>query len=358
MALVISIIVLLILATVSINLVINNGILDKAKSAVDKYSDGKIEEQIKLAYQEYQMAHFTSKIENIEDYIRSILNTTYGDNVIENVSKSGNSFMVTFLDGRIYTYNISKGKAIDLTNTTNISKDQDVNFVRYYADMDADGTVDGVIFADLLAGSIQETQQWGNKNGTYTIPKISADSLKDYYVSQKNYDGTFGTNDVISPKGSGSDRFYIMSLTDFTSGSYTTFYWYKNAIGKMKTKVTSNGFGEGKENTRKMIEKWNASGTSDGYIDSAQDNQDIWNNIQSKYKDGWFLPSNEEWVAFSNELGIIGKRDGNYKSTYNLSDYYWTSYQQDAYNDWYISFLGNSLDTGHGVLYLRLATTF
>lgn len=38
-ALVISIIVLLILATVSISLVINNGILDKAKYAVNKYSD-------------------------------------------------------------------------------------------------------------------------------------------------------------------------------------------------------------------------------------------------------------------------------------------------------------------------------
>ena len=40
MTLVISIIVLLILATVSINLIINNGILDKAKLAVDKYSEG------------------------------------------------------------------------------------------------------------------------------------------------------------------------------------------------------------------------------------------------------------------------------------------------------------------------------
>ena len=58
-ALVISIIVLLILATVSINLVINNGILDKAKTAVEKYSDGEIEEQIKLTYQEYQMSRFT-----------------------------------------------------------------------------------------------------------------------------------------------------------------------------------------------------------------------------------------------------------------------------------------------------------
>ena len=54
-ALVISIIVLLILATVSINLIINNGILDKAKSAVDKYSEGEEFEQIQLAVLSAQM---------------------------------------------------------------------------------------------------------------------------------------------------------------------------------------------------------------------------------------------------------------------------------------------------------------
>ena len=71
-ALIISIIVLLILATVSISLVINNGILDKAKSAVDKYSDGENEEQIKLAYQEYQMAKYTgTDMSDIEDIINN-----------------------------------------------------------------------------------------------------------------------------------------------------------------------------------------------------------------------------------------------------------------------------------------------
>ena len=48
-ALIITIIVLLILATVSISLVINNGILDKAQHGVDKYSEEEELEQIKLA---------------------------------------------------------------------------------------------------------------------------------------------------------------------------------------------------------------------------------------------------------------------------------------------------------------------
>ena len=48
-ALIITIIVLLILATVSISLVINNGVLDKAQHGVDKYSEEEELEQIKLA---------------------------------------------------------------------------------------------------------------------------------------------------------------------------------------------------------------------------------------------------------------------------------------------------------------------
>ena len=48
-ALIITIIVLLILATVSISLVINNGVLDKAQHGVDKYSEEEEFERVKLA---------------------------------------------------------------------------------------------------------------------------------------------------------------------------------------------------------------------------------------------------------------------------------------------------------------------
>ena len=210
--LIVSIIVLLILATVSINLVMNKGILDKAKSAVDKYSEGEIGEQIKLAYLEWQTAQLTGTNENANDFIKNRLNSAIGD--VEDVNKTGNSIMITFKNNKIYSYNISTGKALDLTNTTSISKDENENFVGCYADIDADGTVAGVIFADLLTGSIKETQQWENENRTYTIPTENANDLKDYYISKDNHEGTFGIKDVLSPKGKGKDRFYIMSLNN------------------------------------------------------------------------------------------------------------------------------------------------
>ena len=76
-ALIITIIVLLILAMVSISLVMNSGIIDKSKSAVDKYSKEEIGEQLKLAYSEYQMSQYTGTPIDIQAKLREI----YGNDV-------------------------------------------------------------------------------------------------------------------------------------------------------------------------------------------------------------------------------------------------------------------------------------
>ena len=83
----------------------------------------------------------------------------------------------------------------------------------YYADINDDGTVDGVIFADLAG--VEETGEWGNNgDGTYTIPK--EDNFKSYYIKSENYtDDSFKkTGKVIAPIDgtSGNDRFYLMAL--------------------------------------------------------------------------------------------------------------------------------------------------
>ena len=72
------------------------------------------------------------------------------------------------------------------------------SYVGYYADMDADGTVDGIIYADLAIGGSGIWNPSGNswaasgKNGAYEIPKKEIKDLKEYYISQTNYSGTFG----------------------------------------------------------------------------------------------------------------------------------------------------------------------
>ena len=64
---------------------------------------------------------------------------------------------------------------------------------------------------------------------TYSVSTIS--STKNYYVSESNYNGKFGTKNVLSATGSGSERFYVMSLNDYnnsTTGKYEDFKYVEN----------------------------------------------------------------------------------------------------------------------------------
>ena len=264
--------------------------------------------------------------------------------------------MVSFSDGRIYTCNISTGKAIDLTKKTSISKDENENFVGYYADIDADGTVDGIIFADLLVGSIRENQEHGtNGNGTYTIQTVSENNLRDYYIIKEDYHGPFGTKNVLSPKGNGSDRFYVMSLEDLSTTTYETFSFYNTAYnsghGTMLdySTTTASSFGSGITNTINMMERWNNKRYGE------QNERDIWGNISEQVNMGWFVPSREELAAFYNELEIIYSSNNNVSKSYN----YWSSSQYDQYGIWLCNFNGFGIGWHAEALNkVRLATTF
>ncbi len=225
------------------------------------------------------------------------------------------------------------------------------SFVGYYADTDGDGTVDGVIYADLAVGNMGDGQ-WADSDGNYTIPTKT--NLKDYYIIQEEYTDDFGTKPVIAPLNDSSkeDRFYVMALDDFDT---STHYWYYNAYGKMSdySTATSGDFGKGKDNTDAMIAKWNFADNG-GY--GAQNANDMWGLIQEKVKDGWFVPSRGEWSAFAEELKITETNYVNCK----LSDWYWSSSQCNtdsaylAHFDYEYIVDGNVDDSR----YVRLSTTF
>ena len=142
--------------------------------------------------------------------------------------------------------------------------------VGYYADVDGNGTVDGIIFEDFKIGGIGS---WGTGiyMRRYTIPNIS--STKSYYISQTNYNGPFGTKKVLTPSSSGNERFYIMALNDYNNGAT---YSFSNAKG----------------------------------ITSGQ----------------WSMPTIELWAAFGNQLGITLS---NY-SGYGLNGMYWSSTEDNS----------------------------
>ena len=156
------------------------------------------------------------------------------------------------------------------------------SYVGYYADVDGNGSVDGVIYADLAIGG---SGQWeSSSNGTYTIPKGS--NFKAYTVSGSHTENGFGTKEVIKVKnGSGNERFYVMALSNVDSSYHS---WYYDAYGNMTdyATATSVDFGAGEKNTQTMISKWNSSAYGS---QNANSRTDMW-GISASTK--W----NMEWI--------------------------------------------------------------
>jgi len=88
--------------------------------------------------------------------------------------------------------------------------------VGLYADTDGDGTPDGIIFEDFKKGG---SGSWGGTS--YTID--TATDLKEYHISQTNYEGPFGTKNVLSARESGNERFKVMALSDYNNSATYTF---------------------------------------------------------------------------------------------------------------------------------------
>ena len=188
-----------------------------------------------------------------------------------------------------------------------------------YADIDGDGTVDGIIFADLMIGGSGTT--FDVYGSTYTIPKI--DSCKDYYIKQDSFPGILnGEQEVLSSIGNGNDRFYVMALTNIDSNEYTWYAGATNGVNDYK-EVANQEFGSGQKNTSAMIQRWNS--LTYGKQNQDENHKDVWNVIQKKEKDGWFLPSSKEWVVFKKNLGFgsfSDRWDGGFRG---LNQYYLTS---------------------------------
>ena len=188
------------------------------------------------------------------------------------------------------TANYNEKIAIYSVNV-NVSKFTGESGVGYYADTDGDGTVDGIIFAD--------------STGT---------DQNEYYITEKNYAGLFGTKDVLSTNGNGKERFNVMALYDYQP------------------------WGEKLESVLNLVRHFTG--------------------------DPWAMPTIDEWKKFKSAFDITSS---NY-SKYKLADTYWSSshvardengrYQGDA-----ISFSQDRIiyHSGEDYLqqyYVRLCRTF
>ena len=180
--------------------------------------------------------------------------------------------------------------------------------VGYYTDVNSDGVADGVIFVDLKNGA---SGTWEGQSYNYA----AVSGTKSYKIVQKNYNGPFGTKDVLQPSGSGNKRFHVMALKDVDSNKY-----------------------------------------------------DFW-GAQSKSGNGWTVPPWSAWAAFAAKMGLSMSGSGNY-AQFKMSYIYWSSesfkgmfFDQNTYGC-YVRFDGNGRAAfGDGVAesnwcYVRLQTTF
>ena len=237
----------------------------------------------------------------------------------------------------------------------------------YYADIDDNGTVDGIIFADLARGNTGDGN-WGDSWGDYTIPVESG--FKEYYVKEEEVTDDFGTGKVVAPvKGSqGNERFYVMALDDFDAN---THYWYKEAYGNLDSQYnvgsTEDDFAKagkkptGRKNTNRMIASWNVPEYGN------QNANDMWGIIQTKEEDGkskiekgWFVPSKSEWAAFGGEvLEPLNITSSNYDD-YGLSSWCWSSSQSGTNSAYNAIFRSGTIGSGNvrNARCMRLAATF
>ncbi len=351
----------------------DNGIIAQAQKAKTQTEKATAKEKVDLAiaasYDE------TGKI-NLEQLKNNLNNIEEIKTEIEDLTD--NSFPLdVIVDGK----NVTIIKDINENYCTSvedrISKTE--SYVGYYADVDDDGIIDGVIYADLAKGDNVEKKWNNNSDSTYTIHSIDAKDLKEYKIKTSSFPEGVSedifktgktTEEVIVPTLQSSklkSRFYIMALKDVTPNK--VYYWYNGAYNKISdyNSTTSEDFGKGKENTDTMIEKWNNK------VYDLQKSDDIWGIIQGKsvndngevvndetktnyYAKGWYVPSRAEWSAFANELKI----DETEYNNFGLNYCYWTSSLKDTYRAFSASFTngGISFMSVGGSYCVRLGMNF
>ena len=174
----------------------------------------------------------------------------------DNVTFSNTMPTITETSSRQVTIRVSKEGYKTKTESYTITVKEAPTFtetsgVGCYADINGDGVVDGVIFADRKNGA---SGSWGGES--YSLSAVSG--LKEYYISG-TYNGNFGEKNVLTAKNSGNARFYVMSLTDANNGEKCT-----------------------------------------------------WKNAQTFSVNGWQVPSKDEWLMFGGQLDITTSNYGGY----------------------------------------------
>lgn len=229
----------------------------------------------------------------------------------------------------------------------------DENYVGYYADVDNNGTIDGLIFFDYVQGA--DTTP-GFLGAGVNVASKNREDLATYALKTVN-----GVDNVVVKTGEGDDRFYVIGLQNVNPASNDgSAYWYYSAYANTISDyagLTSTAFGSGKSNTATMKALWDAE------TYGAKNNRDIF-TIETG---DWFIPSKDEWsVLGSNLKKVAGSEDAygsmNFPSGAKIGFSYgcWSSSSYSAAGAWNASFYDSYMSDYYfnSTRCVRLASTF
>ena len=194
----ITIIILLILATVSISLVINNGILDKAKYAVDKYSENEIKERIMLAVTNARMKNL-GIIDR--DTLDEELKNEFGENNYE-LLPVGEGYLISVNN---VEYLIDKDGKVSDGNKVEESN------IEYAGDLSKGGQYDGLTEATAYKITcIEDLVEWSNNYNNYLSKNIKLENTIDFNSTSSYKNAKAKTTDI---NGNGKVEELITELT-------------------------------------------------------------------------------------------------------------------------------------------------
>ena len=279
-ALIITIIVLLILAMVSISLIMNGGIISRAQNTVSDYKLAEEKEQIQLGYKEYQMAQFQEAQPQLK---------VEGATV---TPKDGGGWTVAFASGRTYDVaangTITEGSSSSSASNTQtayaVGDEVTVGGESFYVleasdasqstvtllakyNLNQAGTAQAPNASDDTKCAFSSTNYWASAWNAYTdwstkkldINEVSGEVSGDAIYKAKAYaTSKGGTNgrlltyeEADSLKTSYGDMIWGKANQQGEgSSNYYLYYWLSSAIGRDDSGVwivngSVSGFGSG-----------------------------------------------------------------------------------------------------------------
>ena len=368
-ALIVTIIVLLILAGVTINLAVNNqGIFSKAKTAGRVYSEKEATEQAGLLMSEYQMEKsqddsltlqkfLTDKGANYEEDGDNL--NLFEDGYIVTVDKNGtiisaerDAGVQPQVTAKVYT---SEGKEVtsnsDAQNneyiTIVVENKRDLSSIDSIQVFNESGTELTEKSSSPIGNTSAEVSYKIVENGKYTIKvkgtKDGTQRTKTVRVTISNiltnYTGCYAdVNDdgivdgvIFIDLAFGASGNWNPANFSWAASHNTGVYSYSAVTSGLRSYKTSTNVSSYKGNfeTKSVIVPNGESGSARFYVMALSDfdtsTHNWWDACSKTQTVGsvtFKLPSKMEWAAFGGQLGID---QPNYSSKYGLSDFYWSS---------------------------------